>query len=211
MKLPPIDKFIVEFDTALRAATGTMHHSARPSPAEGESEPELSQSERDRAARLMRINHCGEVCAQALYNAQAITARGSRVAGAMRKAAQEENDHLAWCEQRISELDSHVSYLNPVWYAASFATGIASGLFGDKVNLGFVAATEESVCEHLDSHLQRLPATDTKSRKILQQMRLDEAKHATAALQAGGGRFPEPVKKVMQTLSRLMTGSTYWL
>lgn len=211
MKRPPIDKFIVEFDAALRAAAGTLHHPARPSPAAAELEGELSQSEKDLAARLMRVNHCGEVCAQALYSAQSLTARGARVAGAMRTAAREENDHLAWCEERLAELDSHVSYLNPLWYAASFATGIVSGMLGDKVNLGFVAATEEEVCRHLDSHLARLPAADTKSRKILEQMRLDEAKHATAALQAGGSRFPEPIKKAMKTVSSLMTGSTWWL
>lgn len=211
MKLPSIDKLITEFDTALRAAAGTRHHAARPSPAQGEPEPELSQHERNHAAALMRVNHCGEVCAQALYNAQAITARGARVAAAMREAAVEENDHLAWCEERIAELDSHVSYLNPVWYAASFAAGLATGLFGDRVNLGFVAATEEEVCDHLDSHLRRLPATDEKSRKILVQMRADEAKHQTRALAAGGMNFPPPAKRMMQTVSRLMTESTRWI
>lgn len=211
MKLPSIDRLITEFDTALRAAAGTRHQSARPTPGNLEPTPDLSPAERERAAALMRVNHCGEVCAQALYSAQAIAARGSRTASAMRQAATEENDHLAWCEQRIAELDSHVSYLNPLWYAASFATGIVTGLMGDRVSLGFVAATEEEVCRHLDGHLERLPPDDSRSRKILEQMRIDEAKHRSGALEAGGAHFPQTVKRLMQNVSRLMTGTTYWL
>ena len=159
----------------------------------------------------MRINHTGEVCAQALYSGQALTAKASRVSGAMRQAAEEENDHLAWCEQRIAELDSHVSYLNPFWYIASFATGAVGGWLGDKVSLGFVAATEEEVCHHLDSHLEKLPTNDEKSRKILAQMRIDEARHQTSALESGGLRFPRPIKQLMRFTSKLMTKPTYWI
>lgn len=210
-KLPPVDKLIVGFDAALRAAAGTTHHAARPSPGEGEVEPELTPVERDQAARLMRSNHCSEVCAQALYSAQALTARGSRIAGAMRKAADQENDHLAWCEQRLAELDSHVSYLGPLWYAASFSTGIAAGILGDKVNLGLVAATEEEVVDQMEHHLSRLPVSDSRSRKVLEQMRLDETRHASTALEAGGSRFPPPVKKLMRAVSKLMAASAYRL
>lgn len=209
--LPSLDRLIIEFDSALRTAAGTSREAARPSPANDETEPDLTPTERDRSARLMRVNYCGEVCAQALYSAQAITTSSPRVAATMREAAREENDHLAWCESRISELDSHVSYLNPLWYATSFAVGLVTGALGDRINLGFVAATEEEVCNHLDDHLKRLPDKDVRSRKILEQMRVDEAKHATTAFQAGGARFPAPVKKAMQTVSRLMTESTYWL
>jgi ubiquinone biosynthesis monooxygenase Coq7 len=211
MKLGPVDRLITRVDAALKAASGTMHHAARPSPGERTSEAELTPAERERAARLMRINHCGEVCAQALYSGQAITARASRVSGAMRQAADEENDHLAWCEQRITELDSRVSYLNPLWYAVSFATGVFSGLLGDKVSLGFVAATEEEVCRHLDDHIGKLPENDARSREILGQMRIDEARHQTRALESGGIRFPKPIKELMQGASRLMTGTTYWI
>lgn len=211
MKLNRIDQFITQADAALRAVSGSVRSAARPSPARDVDDSDLSSNERAQAARLMRVNHCGEVCAQALYSGQALTARTSRVSGAMREAAEEETDHLAWCEERIAQLDSHVSYLNPFWYAASFATGVVTGLLGDKVNLGFVAATEEEVCRHLDDHLQKLPAQDEKSRKILAQMREDEYKHETSALEAGGARFPRPVKQVMQLTSRLMTRSSYWI
>lgn len=209
--LSPLDKFITRFDHALKAASGTMHHAARTSPAEGVPEVELSPEQRRQVAGLMRINHTGEVCAQALYSGQALTAKASRVAGAMKQAAEEENDHLAWCEQRIEEMGSHVSYLNPFWYAASFAMGALGGWLGDKVSLGFVAATEEEVCHHLDTHLDQLPESDERSRKILAQMRVDEAKHQTAALESGGLRFPLPVKRLMRVTSRLMTHPTYWI
>lgn len=159
----------------------------------------------------MRVNHCGEVCAQALYNGQSLTARSSRTTAALDHAAVEETDHLSWCESRIRELDSHVSYLNPFWYAASFGLGAAAGLMGDRVNLGFVAATEENVCEHLEEHLSRLPAEDTRSRAILEQMLRDESGHEQTALELGGARFVPPVKRAMRVVSRLMTRSTYWV
>ena len=211
MKLNRIDAFITQADAALRAISGSIRSAGRPSPAQDVRETGMNTQERDRAARLMRVNHCGEVCAQALYSGQALTARSSRVSGAMREAAEEETDHLAWCEERIQQLESHVSYLNPFWYAASFTTGVVTGLLGDKVNLGFVAATEEEVCRHLDDHLDKLPAEDEKSRKILAQMREDEYRHETSALEAGGARFPRPVKRLMQLTSRLMTRTSYWV
>jgi len=211
MKLNPVDEFIVRVDTALKAISGSVGTADRTSPAADLDDADMSAAERDRAARLMRVNHCGEVCAQALYSGQALTAGSSRVAGALRDAANEEVDHLAWCEQRIAELGSHVSYLNPVWYASSFATGVVTGLLGDRVNLGFVAATEEEVCRHLENHLEKIPEQDEKSRRILLQMRDDEARHEAAALEAGGVRFPGPVKRLMRTVSRLMTRSSYWI
>lgn len=159
----------------------------------------------------MRINHCGEVCAQALYNGQALTAKDSAVSEVMRNAASEESDHLAWCETRIKELDSHVSILNPLWYAASFSMGVLTGLLGDKINLGFIAATEEEVCRHLDDHLEKISPRDEKSKAILSQMRDDEHKHASTALSRGGTKLPRPVKSIMRQVSKLMTKSAYWV
>ncbi|MCB1691361.1 MAG: 2-polyprenyl-3-methyl-6-methoxy-1,4-benzoquinone monooxygenase [Pseudomonadales bacterium] len=207
----PVDRLIARFDEALRTVAGTVGTSDRASPAIGIEGRELNAQEKETAARLMRVNHCGEVCAQALYRGQALTAKSGRVAGSLNQAAREETDHLAWCEARIQELGSHVSYLNPVWYAASFAMGATAGLMGDRVNLGFVAATESEVCRHLDDHLERLPEGDDRSRSILSKMRDDEARHESNALEAGGARFPAPVKAVMRGVSKLMTRSTYWI
>ncbi|MDH5594464.1 MAG: 2-polyprenyl-3-methyl-6-methoxy-1,4-benzoquinone monooxygenase, partial [Gammaproteobacteria bacterium] len=172
---------------------------------------ELSKEEARHVAGLMRINHAGEVCAQALYQGQALTAKLPNVREKMERAAQEENDHLAWCENRLKELGDHTSYLNPFWYGGSFAIGALAGLAGDKWSLGFVVETERQVVKHLDSHLQQIPAQDEKSRAILEQMKIDEGHHATVALQAGGAELPTPVKKLMQTTSKLMTRTTYWL
>jgi len=160
---------------------------------------------------MMRINHTGEVCAQALYQGQSLTARLERVRDGMEQAAQEENDHLAWCEQRIHELGSHTSYLSPVFYAGSFALGALAGAVGDKWSLGFVAETERQVVKHLDGHLQTLSPQDQKSRTILEQMRLDELHHGTKAQEAGGAELPTPVKRLMQAMSKVMTGTTYWV
>ena len=159
----------------------------------------------------MRINHTGEVCAQALYQGQSLTAGSSKVAAQMEHAALEEVDHLNWCAERIHELDSHVSHLNPVWYAGSFVMGAAAGLAGDRINLGFVAATENLVKQHLDQHLEALPEADLRSKEILQQMREDEEKHEQQATQAGGANFPLPIKRVMKHVSALMTRTTYWI
>ncbi len=205
------DKFIVEFDQALRTTTGNTTSSQRPSPAVSMDKPALEQNEKTLSGRLMRVNHCGEVCAQALYHGQALTAKSGRVNQAMLKAAEEETDHLAWCESRLKELDTHVSKLNPFWYASSYAMGALTGLLGDKVNLGFVAATEEQVCKHLDEHLEKLPEQDHSSRVILETMRDDEKHHEETALQKGGARFPAPVKTLMTGVSRVMTRTSYWI
>jgi ubiquinone biosynthesis monooxygenase Coq7 len=214
----PLDNVITQFDIVLRTCTGSLGSgrtdpkTRRPSPAiEATAGKALSAQERETSARLMRVNHCGEVCAQALYHGQSLTAKSERVAGNMKQAALEETEHLAWCEHRIKELGSHVSYLNPIWYVSSFAMGALTGLLGDKVNLGFVAATEEAVCQHLDDHLEKLPEADTESHAILSQMKLDEAKHMHTALELGGAHFPQPVKGIMRGVSRLMTRTTSWL
>jgi len=155
------------------------------------------------------VNHTGEVCAQALYQGQALTARLPTVREEMQQAAQEEVDHLVWCEERLRELDSHTSYLNPAWYGMSFALGAIAGAIGDKVSLGFVAATEERVCTHLKEHLQQLPGEDRKSQLILQQMLEDEQRHGENALEAGGTDFPRPVKDAMSGVAKVMTSTSY--
>ena len=207
----PVDKFIIHFDKALRASAGSVGKTKRNSPAEQIQADQLSDSEQRDSARLMRVNHCGEVCAQALYQGQALTAKTNRVSLSMKQAVEEETDHLAWCESRLKELDSSVSYLNPLWYTASFCMGALAGLLGDKVNLGFVAATEEQVCRHLDDHLEKLPEKDKKSHAILTQMRSDEARHMHNAQVAGAARFSSTARSVMAGVSKLMTRSTYWI
>ncbi len=204
-----IDKLITEADSVMRTVTSRGNRAARPSPAEGHTEATLSEPERRHAAGLMRVNHTGEVCAQALYQGQALTAKLPDVREEMEQAAQEEVDHLVWCEERLRELDARPSVLNPLWYASSFALGAVAGAIGDKVSLGFVAATEERVCNHLRDHLQSLPERDRKSQLILQQMLEDEQRHGDNALAAGGEQFPDAVKDAMTNVSRLMTGSSY--
>lgn len=206
-----IDQFIMQSDHALRTIFGAAVTTERNNPADGISEPTLSDSERKRAAALMRVNHAGEVSAQALYQGQALTARLDTVRQSMERAALEENDHLAWTEQRIDELSSHKSLLNPIWYSGSFAIGAIAGLLGDKWSLGFVAETEHQVIRHLDEHLQKLPPQDARSTAILQQMKTDEAHHATVALEGGGAELPWPVKKLMTAMSKVMTSSAYYL
>jgi len=208
-RLSLVDRFISEADSVMRTITNRGHSAGRPSPAEGHSESELSEQERSHVAGLMRVNHTGEVCAQALYQGQALTARLPKVRREMQHAADEEIDHLVWCEQRLRELDSKTSVLNPLWYGTSFALGAIAGAIGDDVSLGFVAATEERVCNHLKDHLKQLPGEDRKSRLILQQMLEDEERHGSAALEAGGKDFPDPVKDAMSSVSKVMTGSSY--
>ena len=210
-RLSLIDRLISEADTVLRTMTSEGHTAARPSPSEGHDDTELSSQERRHVAGLMRVNHTGEVCAQALYQGQALTAKLPTVREEMQQAAEEEVDHLVWCEQRLRELDSHTSYLNPAWYGLSFALGAVAGAIGDKVSLGFVAATEERVCSHLKEHLQQLPEEDRKSQLILQQMLEDEQRHGENALQAGGTDFPPPVKDAMSAVAKVMTRSSYLL
>ena len=204
-----VDRFILEFDTALRSVVGGAN-AGRPIPgSEVGGSTTLNADERKHAAGLMRVNHVGEVCAQALYQSQKLVARNSQIQEMLDHSGQEEMDHLAWCETRLKELDSHTSYLNPFWYAGSFAIGLAAGLAGDQWSLGFVAETEKQVENHLESHLQKLPEDDHRSRAIVDQMRLDEIAHGQAAMHAGGVNLPEPIQKMMQTMSKLMTTTAY--
>jgi ubiquinone biosynthesis monooxygenase Coq7 len=206
-----LDQCLIQFDQALRTCVPGTSSAQRPSPSEPLAETELEPTARRHAAGLMRINHTGEVCAQALYQGQASTARLDDVRASMHKAAAEEVDHLAWCEERLQELDSRPSLTNPLWYALSYGLGAAAGLAGDKWSLGFVAETEEQVCKHLEEHLERLPDTDSKSRAILQQMIVDERQHGEAARAAGGAALPTPVRQLMSAMSQLMKQTTYRL
>jgi len=204
------DRLIIEFDKGLRTLFAPAA-SVRPLPGKQLDEAQLNEAEKKLAAALMRVNHSGEICAQALYQGQALTARNPVAKAALEQAAQEETEHLNWCETRIHELGSHTSYLNPLWYAGSFAIGALAGILGDKWSLGFVAETERQVVRHLEGHLQRLPAEDGKSRTILEQMRDDEGRHATVAIESGGAELPEPVRQAMRCSSKFMTRTTYWI
>jgi ubiquinone biosynthesis monooxygenase Coq7 len=206
-----IDSAIFQFDAFLKTTTGTLRSSDRPSPAVGIDEVPLETAERKLSAALMRVNHTGEVCAQALYLGQSLTARRPKIARQMDEAAAEEKDHLVWCEQRLQELGARPSLLNPIWYLASAGLGATAGALGDRTNLGFVAATEEEVERHLQSHLTRLPENDRKSRAIVVQMHADEVRHKVGAVKAGARRFPAPLKSAMRVVSRLMTGTSYWI
>ncbi len=207
--LSALDRLIVQADRALRTLSPGNVSPGRTSPAASEEHSELSDEEKRHAAGLMRVNHAGEVCAQALYQGQALTAKLPQVKAEMELAADEEIDHLAWCEERISQLGSHTSVLNPLWYGLSFGIGAGAGLISDRISLGFVAATEDQVCKHLESHLDALPEEDHKSRAVVEQMLVDEAKHAHTALEAGGLRFPGPIKAVMSLVSKAMTKTSY--
>lgn len=210
IQLSVVDRLIVQADHALRTLAGASDLTAeRPSPAGHLQDAVLNPAEKRHAAGLMRVNHAGEVCAQALYQGQALTAKLPDVRTEMEQAAAEEIDHLVWCQQRLDELDSHTSYLNPLWYGLSFAIGAGAGLVSDRVSLGFVAATEDQVCRHLQSHLTQLPEQDLRSRAVVEQMLEDEARHADSALAAGGMSFPVPVKVAMTLVSKAMTLSSY--
>ena len=206
-----LDRLIVEADSIVRTLAGKGATAKRESPAKHHEEALLSERERRHIAGLMRVNHTGEVCAQALYQGQALMARSEDTRQKLLSAAQEEADHLAWCESRLQELDAEPSRLNPLFYAASFALGAATALAGDKVSLGFVHATEERVATHLRDHLKALPGEDRKSQLILQQMLADEERHGEEALEHGGEEFPRPVKDVMTLASQVMTRTTYWI
>ncbi|WP_456448754.1 2-polyprenyl-3-methyl-6-methoxy-1,4-benzoquinone monooxygenase [Thiolapillus sp.] len=209
--LTQADRLVVNLDQALRTLFGRPLVTERPNPAETCEESELPESQRDHVARLMRINHTGEVCAQALYQGQALTARREEVKRSMERSAAEENDHLDWCEQRVEELDGRLSLLNPLWYAGSFALGAAAGLAGDKWSLGFVAETEKQVEGHLDEHLAQVPESDCRTRAILEQMKEDEIRHGQTAKSHGGIELPGPVKAAMKFMSKVMTTSVYRL
>jgi len=206
------DRLIHQFDSVLHTLVPHAAVPSRPSPAnEALHDAPMSEEERQHAAGLMRINHTGEVCAQALYQGQALTAKLPDVRERMMQAAEEEVDHLAWCDMRLVELEARPSRLNPLFYAASFGLGATAGAVGDRVSLGFVAATEEQVGHHLEEHLVQLPASDQRSRAVLRQMAVEEAQHAQLALEAGGTRFPAPLKLGMKLMSKVMTKSVYRL
>jgi len=204
-----IDQLLIQFDQALRTCVPGTTEANRESPAANADEMELSNLEKQHAAGLMRINHTGEVCAQALYQGQATTALLGEVRKSMEQAAEVEVDHLAWCEQRLTELNSRPSVLNFLWYALSFGLGAAAGLAGDRWSLGFVAETEHQVCEHLEDHLSKLPKQDNKSRAILEQMIADEKHHEETARQAGGLEPPIAIRQAMNAMSQLMKKTTY--
>jgi len=202
-----IDQLLIQADVALRTLASTPR-ARRNSPAALEDEQDLSLAEKQCSAALMRVNHSGEVCAQALYQGQALTAKKASIQAEMEVAASEEIDHLAWCEQRIEELGSHTSVLNPLWYGLSFGIGAGAGAISDRLSLGFVAATEEQVCQHLNGHLTELPASDNKSRVIVEQMIEDEEAHGASALRNGGLPFPRPLKAAMSLVAQVMTESS---
>ncbi|MCF7983190.1 MAG: 2-polyprenyl-3-methyl-6-methoxy-1,4-benzoquinone monooxygenase [Thiohalocapsa sp.] len=207
----PIDRVLINVDQTVRTLFGRPKVTGRRNPAENHRDVDLSDKERAHLGRLMRINHTGEVCAQALYQGQALTARLDEVRERLERSAREENDHLAWCEARIEELGGRKSLLNPLWYAGSFAMGAAAGIAGDKWSLGFVVETERQVEDHLASHIAEVPADDLRTRAILEQMQQDEIHHADVAQEAGGAELPQPVRLAMRAVSKVMTGGTYWV
>ncbi len=204
------DRFLMDLSQGLKTLHGGEQLKHRESPGQDAGNDTLSPRERRHAAGLMRVNHAGEVAAQALYQGQAATARLPEVREAMEEAAREEEDHLAWCEERLAELGEKPSRLGPFWYVGSFAIGAAAGLAGDKWSLGFVAETEKQVCDHLEGHLKKLPEQDQRSRAIVEQMKADEAHHGETARQAGGANLPRPIRDVMKLASRVMTRTAYW-
>ncbi|NMG44456.1 2-polyprenyl-3-methyl-6-methoxy-1,4-benzoquinone monooxygenase [Aromatoleum toluvorans] len=203
-----MDQLIVEFDKALRTIFAPAR-SVRPVPGGDLPDAPLSDSQREHVAGLMRVNHCGEICAQALYQGQAIMSQDASVRRELQQASNEETEHLAWTEQRIAELGGRKSLLNPLWYGGSFALGLLAGKLGDRWNLGFLAETERQVEAHLSGHLERLPAEDQKSREIIAQMKTDEARHADTAIGLGAHELPAPIKAAMKLMSRVMTTTAY--
>ncbi len=207
-----LDDLIVQFDNGIRTVFSRQPLGERANPADSIAEEgELTSQQQRVATGLLRIDEAGEVSAQALYQGQALTARDPALKKTLLAAAEEENDHLAWCQARLQALDSRTSYLNPMWYTGSFCLGVIAGLCGDKWSLGFLAETEQQVVRHLDEHLQRLPEPDHKTRRVFMQMREDELQHATTACQAGAAKLPTIVKGIMRLMSRVMTRSAYWL
>lgn len=205
------DRLIEEFDRGLRTLTKSSRRTQRINPAEALDEKNLSEKEALLSGRLMRVNHAGEIAAQGLYHGQALTAKNDSTLTQMQISAKEEEDHLAWCEQRLNELQTPRSLIGPVWYLGSYAIGATAGLFGDRWSLGFVAETEDQVEKHLESHLQKLPSQDLKSRVIIEKMKQDEHQHGQAARDLGGKQLPPPVQKTMRFVSKLMTTGAYWV
>ena len=210
-QLTPLDRLLAGANNALRTVAAPAGRSARDNPAKDIAETDLSDSEKAHAAGLMRVNHSGEVAAQALYQGHALVARDKSIEAQMQRAANEEFYHLAWCEQRLAELGESPSRLSPIWYAGAFAIGAVSGVLGDRFSLGFIAETERQVCEHLESHFERLPEEDKRSRAILEQMHEEEAEHGENAIAAGAVELPPPVKRLMKFTAKVMTRTAYWL
>ena len=210
--MPPgsLDSLVLEFDRALRAIAG-VHQAERPSPAAGMAEAELEPAARTHGAALMRVNHVGEVCAQALYQGQAMTARDAQTRDSLRQAAREEGDHLAWSMERIRALGGRPSLLNPLWYAGALALGVGAGLLGDRWSLAFLAETERQVEEHLTGHLEKLAPEDAPTRAVVQTMRDDEARHRQTALALGAAEMPAPARAAMRAMAKLMTTVAYRL
>jgi 3-demethoxyubiquinol 3-hydroxylase len=208
-KLTAVDGLFSHVDKVLHTLSNVYTESSRSNPAAKMAEAPLEKSEKRKSIGLMRVNHAGEVCAQALYHGQSLTAKLPGTRMQMEEAALEEVDHLAWCKERLDELGSHVSFLSPVWYAASFSIGALAGMISDKLSLGFVAETEHQVVIHLEKHIAALPEQDKKSQAILEQMSEDEDKHRKMAIKAGAADFPLPVKKMMTLVSKVMTTTAY--
>ena len=210
-QLSPLDRLLSSAGNALRTVATPAGRSARDNPAANIIDADLNDSQKRHAAGLMRVNHAGEVAAQALYQGHATVARDKGIEAQMQHAADEEFDHLAWCEQRINELGEGVSKLTPFWYAGAYAIGAASGVLGDKWSLGFIAETERQVCAHLDSHLDSLPPEDARSRAIVEQMRDEEEEHGENAIDAGAADLPAPIKHAMRMTAKVMTKAAYWV
>lgn len=205
------DKLCLGLDQVLRTLADNPQTTGKPYPAKQQEQSQLTEAQRKHSAALMRVNHAGEVCAQALYHGQAMVSRANTIQEKMTQAALEEGDHLAWCKQRLEELASHTSYLNPLWYAGSFCIGMAAGMIGDAWSLGFLAETERQVIEHLGEHLRTLPTQDERSYQILQQMEKDETVHRDAAINLGAQELPKPIKKCMALTAKVMVKTAYWL
>ena len=207
-----IDNLLTHIDRGLRTMFAKPNLKVNPSPADTiDKNATLNKSDQQLSARLMRVNHAGEIAAQGLYHGQALTAQDEKIKQQMQNSAEEEQAHLAWCEKRLSELDDHPSALTPVWYLGSYAIGAATGMLGDKWSLGFISETEKQVVEHLDEHLSKLPKEDKKSREILLKMREEEAMHDKSAQAAGAHALPKPAKLLMKTVSKVMTRTAYWV
>lgn len=207
--LTPLDRFLAGLGDALKTVGAPAGRAARGNPAKDIAETDLSDRAKSHAAGLMRVNHAGEIAAQGLYQGHAAVARDDTIGEQMQHAADEEFDHLAWCEQRLTELNASPSRLSPIWYAGSFAMGAASGIFGDKWSLGFIAETERQVCDHLSRHLEKLPEEDNRSRAIVKQMRDEEQQHGENAVDAGAAELPGPVRQLMRLTSKIMTKTAY--
>ena len=204
-----LDGLLMQVDKALRTVSGNISPSNRPNPAHDIKESCIAKTSQQKVIGLMRVNYAGEVSAQALYQGQALVAHSKQIKEKLYQAATEENDHLLWCKQRLDELQGRTSYLDPFWYVGSFCIGVSAGMISDGLSLGFLAETEYQVIKHIDSHLSLIPASDLKTRTILQQMRIDEAQHATTAVTSGATELPYPVKKIMTIMSKVMTSLAY--